>query len=296
MPLPRILYNKKGRPSIWRVPNLLLEPRGSYFGEADESIAFVNKARSWIGVAILVGLIVYYNGLSHLAVITKDKDGGKVVNITNDTTGSNVVLNWFITITFAMLLVPLISMILVVSARSGARLATLKQLRWPFLTFGLLVGFMSALGAIPGGFGLLAQYSAKHHELVLQIASAILAAAFGIVAIAWLVKCIYLAANGLFRADDGHPLLAPIITTVAAWFSVLFAETTDEGTAGLTGVPDVVEKVTGYGGAIVLTAISVWSVARIGRRYKGLHPFRGGPLHSRPGASVGAAPLLTDAA
>jgi hypothetical protein len=46
---PGSILGKSGRLSIWRIPNVLLEPRGDFFGEPDEFIDRLNKIRSVVG-------------------------------------------------------------------------------------------------------------------------------------------------------------------------------------------------------------------------------------------------------
>jgi hypothetical protein len=49
----------------------------------------------------------------------------------------------------------------------------------------------------------------RHAHALAAVAAFIVVDAIGVVLIVWLVKALYLAGTGLFRADDGHPLLAP---------------------------------------------------------------------------------------
>jgi hypothetical protein len=102
--------------------------------------------------------------------------------------------------------------------------------------------------------------------------------AVGFIILAWLIKALYLAATGLFRADDGHPLLGPIVALSGAWPSAIIMNSSPAGTGGLTGVPARVALVTGYGGAVTITALSLVTLFHLKRKYESDWPFRNGPI------------------
>ena len=195
---PGSIRGKSGRVSIWRVPNVLLEPRGNLFGEPDEVIGRLNKIRSIVGTVIVIGMIVAYTGLDHLGY-TGGKQGALFVGTANTPEG-----HWFlgliVSVAIALLVVPLTSLALVLYTKSSARKATLYQLRWPFVSVAAFVGLLAVMAPIAGAASMLT----KHAHAWAALAGIIVVDAIGIILIVWLIKAPYLAGTGLFRAG-GHP-------------------------------------------------------------------------------------------
>jgi hypothetical protein len=269
------LWHKIKKFNIWRVPNYFIEPSGSFLGERVESIDRLNKIRSWAAVAVIVGTAVYYGGFSHLGTVTNRKDGVRNITIGNHNPEGNWFLGLMIGMVTAMFILPLVSLCLVWWTESGTRRAALVQLRWPCIAIAGWFGIFAA--ASP--FIALARYlqsSARHMNLSLKALAWVIVLFILILALVWIVKAIYLAVTGVFRAEDGHPLLPLLVVPIAAAITVLMMNTV--GSNGLVGVPGLIGDGLAWGGTITITIISFRSAQILKRRYPADFPFRNGPL------------------
>jgi hypothetical protein len=115
------LWLRIKRFSIWRVPNYFLEPTGAFLGERVEAIDSLNKARSWIAIAIIVVTAMYYGGLSHLGTITKGNNGTRQLNIGVHSTEGHWLAGFMLSVILAMFLLPTVSLIIVLWTRPGSR-------------------------------------------------------------------------------------------------------------------------------------------------------------------------------
>jgi hypothetical protein len=262
--------------SIWRLPNYLLEPRGSYLGEHNELIDRLNKVRSVVGLIILAGVTVYYSGLSHLATETATRGGMNAPTVTAHSPEGNWFLSVLVTAVVAIFLVPAVSVFLVLWTRPKARKKALYQLRWPFISIAAWFGIFATAVPIVAGAKALTSSVTRNMDVLAKLAAGILYVFVAIVVFVWLIKALYLAGTGLFRADDGHPLLAPITAPLVAWVSAGLMAT--QGSNGLIGVPATIGLITGFGGAISVTILSLITVYILKRQYKDKFPFRDGPL------------------
>jgi hypothetical protein len=263
------IRGKSGMVSIWRIPNVLLEPRGNLFGEPDELIDRLNKIRSIAGTVIVIGMIVTYAGLAHLGY-TGGKHGALFVGTANTPEG-HWLLGLIVSVVVALLVVTLTSLALVLYTKPGARKATVYQLRWPFVSVAAFCGLLAVMAAVARAASLLT----RHAHAWAAVAAFIVVDAIGVVLIVWFIKALYLAGTGLFRADDGHPLLAPVSTILAVWPIAFLMNSSTAGTGGLSGVPADVAFITGYGGAATITILSLMTLARL--RKKPGWPFCNGP-------------------
>ncbi|MBR7839312.1 hypothetical protein KDL01_38990 [Actinospica durhamensis] len=263
--------------SIWRVPNYFIEPSDAYLGEPVESIDRLGKVRSWAAIAIIVGTAVYYSGLSHLGTITDGKDHVKTINIGNDNPEGNWFLGLMISVVTAVFILPVVSLCLVWWTRRGARRAALIQLRWPYIAIAAWFGIFAAAAPFIA-LGNYLQKSAQHLNFELRAAAWMFVVFIMILELAWIVKSLYLAATGLFRAADGHPLLPLIAAPAVAAMATLMMNTV--GGNGLVGVPGVVGDALTWGGTITITIVSLRSAQLLRRRYPQDFPFRNGPLRS----------------
>ncbi len=87
------------------------------------------------------------------------------------------------------------------------------------------------------------------------------------------MKAIYLAATGMFRAEDGHPLLpviaAPIVAACAAGMLLVYGYGSPPGLVGLALT---------WGGTVTIFLLSLVSAGILRKRFQGEYPFRNGPL------------------
>ena len=259
-----------------------MEPSGAFLGERVEAIDRLNKVRSWAAIAIIVGTAVYYAGLGHLADVTKGKDVSNVA-VGNHTPEGSWFLGLMISVVVVIFMLPLISLSLVWWTRRGARRAALVQLRWPYLAIAAWFGVF----AVASPFMALTAYlqrSARHMNFDIKALVWVIVLFVLIVELAWLVKATYLAASGMFRAADGHPLLPLIVAPAAAAATALMMNTV--GSNGLVGVPGYVGVLLAWGGTITIAIVSLRSARILKRRYPDDFPFRNGPLRLAPQATV----------
>lgn len=269
------LWHRIKQFSIWRVPNYFIEPSGAFLGERVEAIDRLNNLRSWAGIAIIAGAVVYYTGFSHLGTITNGKDGVKYFTIGNHNPEGNWFLGLLISVVTAMLILPLVSLCLVWWTKRSARRAALVQLRWPYIAIaGWFAIFAAASPFIALGHYL--QNSARHMNFDIKALAWVLVVFVLILELTWIVKAIYLAATGVFRAEDGHPLLPLIVAPAVAAMTALMMNTV--GSNGLVGVPGVVGDALAWGGTITIAIVSLRSGQILKRRYPDEFPFRNGPL------------------
>ena len=114
---------RSGLFSIWRIPNFLLEPRGKFLGERVAVIDMLNRIRSLVGTLMLIGIIVYYSGLSHLTDNTTDEHGATQRTVSANTPEGHWIIAVLLSAILSAFLIPLVALILVLCARKGARLA-----------------------------------------------------------------------------------------------------------------------------------------------------------------------------
>jgi hypothetical protein len=271
----RGLWRRVKKFSIWRVPNYFMEPSGAFLGERVEALDRLGKLRSWAAIAIIAGVTVYYAGLSHLGTVSNGQDGVRNVNIGNHNPEGNWFLGLLISVVIAMLILPLISLGLVWWTRRGARRAALIQLRWPYIAIAAWFGIFAVAAPFLALGGYL-QKSAQHMSFDIKALAWLLVMFVLVLELTWIVKAIYLAATGVFRAEDGHPLLPLLAAPIVAVLTVLMMNTV--GSNGLVGVPGFVGDALTWGGTITITIVSLRSAQILKRRYPADFPFRSGPL------------------
>jgi hypothetical protein len=168
-------------------------------------------------------------------------------------------LGLIVSVALALLVVPLTSLALVLYTKPGGRKATMYQLRWPFISVASFAGLLAVMVPITR----LASLLTKHAHSWAAVAGFIATDAIGIILIGWLIKALYLAGTGMFRADDGHSLLAPVSTILAVWPIAILMNSSAAGTGGLSEVPADVALVTGYGGAVTITVLGLMTLYRL---------------------------------
>jgi len=266
----------------WHAPGSLLKAKGYFLGERDNFIGRLGILRSVCGVAILAGIAIAYPEYSRSLpeVAPANGVGGWV-------TASQVAGNCLFTVLYGLCIFLLCLIVFGVAilalARSGSRLAMLRDLRWPFIAFAVFVGLMfvtvgpfylisdvlnsSVVQVNPGeGIGSLLV------GLVLNVALLVVTVIAAIILAPWYVKGIYFAAVDVFRADDAHPLLAPFATTVASWTLAIVALLA----GGPTGLPRGLALLIVLGGPTTVSILNTVACVRLLRDYHCLL-FRDGP-------------------
>ena len=231
------IRNKDGRFSLWLVPNFLMEARGYYLGKRDPWPANLAKARAFVGVAILVGVAYAYPGYTgpfgELIPTTGYVWPGIRTLLRFD---SIWITSTVYTLSLLVILIILFILLIIITTRSSALPAALNLLCWSLVTIGLFAGLFALFAAA----GRLPQTSgwASLYDLAL------------IIPVVLFVKVIYLAATDVFRADDAHPLLAPVVTTGASWWLLLIL-------GPPTGLSHDAGLLLTYGGPGTITFINV---------------------------------------
>ena len=88
------------------------------------------------------------------------------------------------------------------------------------------------------------------------------------------VKAMYFIITELFRADDGHPFIAPIALPIAT--AVMMTEGLMH--SGSTAIPTGVAKVELVGAFASNVVVSVYALRRMKVKYPTEYPFRDGPV------------------
>ena len=231
------IKKRNGEFSLWRVPNFLMETRGYYLGKHDPCFDKLAKARAIVGVLILVGAAYAYPGYTG--------PYGELIPTTGYVwPGIRTLLRfdsiWITSIVYTLallvILIILFILLIIITTRSNALPAALNLLCWSLVTIGLFTGLFvlfAAAGRLPQTSGWASLY-----DLAL------------ILPVVLFVKVIYLAATDVFRADDAHPLLAPVVTTGASWWLLY--------TLGPpTGLPHDAGLLLTYGGPGTITILNV---------------------------------------
>lgn len=248
--------------SSWRLADKAFAPDDLFLGEQDETIRSLYRWRSIIGGVIILCAAVRYDQFS---------------GIPQAFSGIYQSVNW--TIGFAFFAVLPAGLAVVLYTRPDSRKSAIRQLRYPAMAFGgvpltycalLLSHFLLYLTGVLGILGL-------PLAIALMIAMAW--------AVAFLVRMAYLLGTGLFRLGDGHPLLPPVVTVLAAW--CLAIKGLLAGGSG-NSEPAAIVLVLLLGGPASLTALAILEIKRLKDRYRADFPFRHGPLAGSQGSGPGS--------
>ena len=270
---------------LWRVPDRFLKAQGDFLGEDDgKLIKFLSIARSTFGVVILVGIALTYPGFT--------KSTPELIATGANTPASAAAISkladtWLTSILYGLLVtlvaIVLFAVAIVAFAKNGKRLTMLRLMCIPLIAFVLFAGLMAAIVGAVDLLNLVTNWfnpqnvhdSAGSVGLSLAEIVILIVLFVGTVPIlaAWYIRSIYLAAVGVFRADDAHPLLAPFATTVASWSLA--------GIAYFTGGPTGVSYDLGlwilFLGPTTVSIINAVACMQLWRNHHELL-FRGGPL------------------
>jgi hypothetical protein len=262
--------SKKGRLSYWRIANGLFEPRGLYLGRRLKIIDRLNTARSVIGALMLLGIAISYQHNLVTVVTIQTPDGPRQVieSGPGDQPGiwlGNIVTSMVVGVGIAAA----VGVLVVAFSRRGRRASAALQLCWPLGTVVLFAGFL----------GLFA-YAAGKLDPMLNHMSGLPKFAFAVgvlILVVPIFKSLYLVATGLFRADDGHPLLAPIAVPVAAWYLWWHPIMPDNS----EGIPHTISVISAIAGPATLTALSAYTILRLQHDFPNEFPFRDGPVFNK---------------
>jgi hypothetical protein len=272
---PGSIRNSKGHPSLWRVPNFLFEARGLFLGETDETILRIARWRALTGFLLIVGLTLRFQGTKVFgySYLPKHAPNEHVVLPFESAEVTTIAISTAVALAASFLT----AATLVSWAAPAARPATISQLRWPLTTMLVFSGYMALMvllfaRVIPEMEGRLAYWkSAVRYLWILVIAIVWVSLA------ACLLKSLYLVVTGLFRADDGHPLLAPIAYPAALAVMAGYATLHD----GAHQLPGMIGPLSLWLGPATALILSIWALLRMRKKYTAF-PFRGGPLRASP--------------
>lgn len=224
--------------SAWHAADEVFAPRDLFLRHADEEIKRLYKWRSIIGSFIILCVALRYHHFSGFSE-------------TYDAIYQSV--DW--TIEFALIAVIPAGAAVVLYTVPDRRRDALIQMRYPATALGTWV-------------------------VVFYASRLLLAIPFlGFVALVWLaafgIRMLYQMATGMFRLGDGHPLLPPAVTVLAAWCMAL--KGLAAGTAE-SGEPAPLAFIMLIGGPISLTVLAAMEIERLKDRHPDDFPFRNGPL------------------
>ncbi|MFC0434241.1 hypothetical protein [Kutzneria buriramensis] len=264
--------------ALWSLPNYLLEPRHYYLGgDEDKLIATANKWRTAIGVLTLAGIAVAYPAFTQSlpGQITGLPAGTGAYNFFNYL--ANWLTNTILAVVLSAFFIVFFSLVLTLTARSGARLATLWQLRWPVVAIGLFVLWLLGLVGLTAVANPVADWVTSQNSVLIGIAAGLVGLFAVLLVMTWLIKALYLAAVNVFRADDGHPLLGLWVSTAVVWTVFLINALTGGDPQGVPHDIGLLMAWLGPGTVTVINAAAWW---RLSHTY-GTVLFRDGPLGVR---------------
>jgi len=151
-------------------------------------------------------------------------------------------------------------------------MAMLRQLSWVPIACGFFIGIVALAGSTVSVLNTKVSDWAKHQPTAIHYGTVAAVFIVSLILAIWAFKAIYLVAVDVFRADDAHPLLAPVVTTSVSWALAIAALLAD----GPAGVPRDIGLSMLFLGPTTITVINVWACARLWREHHALL-FRDGP-------------------
>ena len=199
----------KRRHLIWRLPNVILQPRGSFQPYDDEFLERLGWSRTVVGALFTIALLFRFGG-SPATVwhqFLSNSDGCDSFCDTNTFWGSWLT-GVFVAIWVAAGVLLALGIVLSLTCEDGYRWVTVRRLWRPVLAIvgGFVLLYLST-GVVVGVSQAVPQGPA--YDDVMGVVLVVVAV--------YMVKILHLAAKGLFRADDVHPLLAPLATVPITW-------------------------------------------------------------------------------
>lgn len=257
---------------LWRIPNKVLESEGRYLGRPDRAVERAFRIRSLVAVLVLlvVPLIwpAYGRNLPGLLQGPTSQGGYTAFNVL-----ATLMFGLIVSAAAIVAFLIVFSLVLFLVTRSGARAAMARQLRWPLLSLGFLVLWFGGTTLVIDLLGPPVQQAVAQAPEVVRVLWIGVKYVVGAYVLAWTLKVIYLAARDVCRADDGHPALAPLVTTAAVW---TIAVITVVSLGVSTDVPRPLALGLAWGGPIGITLFNLWACWRIWKHKHHLL-FRDGP-------------------
>lgn len=272
---------------LWQLPSLLKADR-PFLGKRDTRIGKVALFRGFAGIVTLV-VIAYVYPVYVQSLDNVDLGGGPVPPAVNTALkiANNLLVPAFMAIIFLTGWVIVFAAVVVLFARSGARLGMLRGLARPIVAIAEFTGVLAAgieliklLGSAADWLASAIDRLSRHALLILPaiflFLVELLIAVLMVAILCVMFRAIYWATVDVFRADDAHPLLAPVVTTSAALTLALYGWITDSP----TGMPYDVGFLMTFLGPLGVTAVNVCAFRRIWREHHKFL-FRDGPQGGR---------------
>jgi WD40 repeat protein len=265
--------NKRRRP-IWRLPNVILEPWGAFQSYDDERLERLDSIRTLVGVLLTIALLLRFGG--NPATVWHDflsnTDGCDSFCDTNTFWGSWLT-SVFVAIWVAVGVLLVLGIVIGLTCEVGYRWVTVRRLWRPVLSIigGFLLLYLS-IGVVVGVSLIVPQGPAYDPVMVAVL----------VLVGVYEVKVLHLAAKNLFRADDVHPLLAPLATVpIACAVAFVMFKLGGDGGEHISIPPKlhVLSYVLVYFGAAVSIAMTVYTWYRL-RDNNPWYAFRHGPART----------------
>ena len=266
-PEPGSIRNGERNFSLLRIPNWLFESRGQFLGEDDPVLVRLVRFRAVSGFLLITGFAALYGGhgyfLSDPAPATSESD------FLNDLGTS--ILWTFLLATGLGLVTALV--LLFVWTDASARGATARRMATPLYTmlaFGVFavaseLVFTRVFPRIEGRF--------VHSGFGVELLFSVIVIPIYLTLAYLCVKAVFFVVTDLFRADDGHPFIAPVVLPLASLGLLLWGLTHSAATAVPSGVAEL-ELVGAFASNLV---VSVCAILRMKKKYQEF-PFRNGPV------------------
>lgn len=238
--------------TAWLAASSLFGPRGGFLPPAEPVLDGFSIAQRTAGVLTLLAVNTAYS--SQLGGVT-----------------GLLLMPPSLADPLAALSVPVVMVLLSAAAlrftRRGFRRQAARRLVYPVQASVLFVVVMSAgRWIVPLG-----SYQGSGTTTALE--------PLAVLAVIWYLAFVLCAAGccaaGLFRAADGHPLLAPAAAVVLSCLAAIRVLSTDALPAGM---PHPLYFTVVLGGPATVTALSAFEVWQLRAKYPGKFPFREGPL------------------
>ena len=279
--MPRLGYgpgrlrsaSDKRRHPIWRLPNVILEPRGAFQPHEDEFLERLDWFRTVAGVLFTIALLLVFGG-SPATVwheFLSNTDGCDSFCDTNTFWGTWLT-SVFVAIWVATGVLLVLGIVLGLTCEDRYRWMTVRRLWRPVLSIigGFLLLYLST--GVVVGIGQVVPQGPAYDDVMGVVL---------VVVAVYMVKILHLASKNLFRADDVHPLLAPLATVpITCAVAIVMFGLGGDGGEHIPIPPSlhVLVYVLAYFGAVVSTGMSVCTWYRM--RANPWYAFRRGPART----------------
>ena len=258
----------------WQLPDTILKPRGAFKPDDDEVLGRLDSIRTVVGALFTIALLLRFGG--NLTAVwhqfLTNSDGCDSFCDTSTFWGSWLTSVFVaIWVTAGVLLV--LGIVIGLTCEDGYRWLTVRRLWRPVVSIigGFLLFYLST--GVVVGVSLIVPPGPAYDPVMVAV----------LVPVAvYEVKILHLAAKYLFRADDVHPLLAPLATVPIAWaVAIVMFSLGGDGGVHIPISPSlhVLADVLPWIGAGVSTAMAIYTWYRLWDNNP-WYPFRRGPART----------------